>query len=157
MFEGALWYGVSKRDSRAAGLYSRHYSSAKNNKTMRDWLGYGITPPGESIVLMTSDSSALFVWLKQQYVDNDQTGVNCAVFRNEGTYLSSALILKAERIAWQRWPGERLYTYVDPGAVSSKNPGCCFKRAGWELVRDEHGKPRKTTRGLLILEKQAEL
>jgi hypothetical protein len=34
-------------------------------------------------------------------------------------------------IAWQRWPGERLYTYVNPRKVKSENPGYCFKVAGW--------------------------
>ena len=140
------WYGVSKRDPRVVGLYSRHYSSAKNNKTVRHWLAAGITAPGETITLLTSDGSALFVWLKQKYIDSDQTGVNCAVFRNEGAELSSILILEAEQFACEKWPGERLYTYVDPGAVKSKNPGFCFIKAGWK-------KCGTTKSGLLILEK----
>lgn len=149
------WYEVSRRDPRAVGLYSRHYSSKKNGKTVRDWLDFGITAPGESIVLMTADASALFVWLKQKYVENDQTGVNCAVFRNEGSRLSSELILEAETVAWQRWEGERLYTYVDGRAVRRKrDPGRCFRKAGWEHVRDETGRPRKTKGGLLIFEKR---
>jgi len=150
---GMLLFGVSRRDPRVVGLYDRHYSSAKNNKTIRHWLGYGITAPGETITLMSADSTVLFVWLKQRYIDNDQTGVNCAVFRNEGSILSSLIILEAERFAWERWPAERLYTYVDPNEIASHNPGYCFKKAGWGLVRDEHRKPRLTTKGLLILEK----
>ena len=42
-----------------------------------------------------------------------ETGVNCAVFRNEGPVRSSELIMAADAVAWLRWPGERLYTYVD--------------------------------------------
>ena len=48
-------------------------------------------------------------------------------------------------LAWQRWPGERLYTYVAPGKVKSPNPGWCFQCAGWR--RCGH-----TQRGLHILE-----
>ncbi len=153
MMQTGILFGVSRRDPRAVGMYSRHYSSSKNNKTFREWLAYGITAPGETIVLMSADSSVLFVWLKQKYIDSNQTGVNCAVFRNEGSLLSSDIILEAEQFAWERWSGERLYTYVDPNEVKSSNPGYCFKKAGWRLVRDEKGKPTLTTKGLLILEK----
>lgn len=152
VFQG--WQIVSKRDPRAVGLFSRHYSSKKNNKTIRHWLATGITAPGEDITLMRSDCSALFVWLKQKYNMSNQEGVYCAVFRNEGSELSSTLILEAEKWAWEKWQGERLYTYVDPGAVRHKrDPGRCFKKAGWKLVRDEQGKPLITTQGLLIFEK----
>lgn len=157
MQPGMLLFGVSRRDPRAVGMYARHYSSTKNNKTIRNWLASGITPPGETINLMSADGSVLFVWLKQKYVESDQTGVNCACFRNEGSIQGSAIILEAEEFAWERWPGERLYTYVDPNAVRSVNPGYCFKKAGWKLVRDEKGKPMLTTKGLLILEKYPEV
>jgi hypothetical protein len=151
MFDGMNWYQVTKFDGRAVALYSRHYSSVRNGSTFADWLRSGITPPGESITLMTVDCSALFVWLKQQYIDSDQTGINCTVFRNEGGLLSSALILEAEQIAWGRWPGERLYTYVDGAAVGSSNPGYCFLRAGWSRLKETTG------RGLRILEKEPTL
>jgi len=81
-------------------------------------------------VLVTPDCDALFVWRK--FISGDgQTGVNCAVFRNEGPIKSSVLIWEACRLAWQRWPGERLYTYVNPRKIRSTNPGCCFLKAGW--------------------------
>jgi hypothetical protein len=157
MFEsGANWFGASKRAPRVVGLYARHYSSKKNNKGIAEWLSFGITPPGAVIVLLTSDARALFVWLKQKYHANDQEGVNCVVFRNEGNVLSSTLILEAESFAWSQWPAERLFTYVDPKEVSSRNPGYCFKMAGWELVRDANGLPLKTARGLLVFEKLPE-
>lgn len=41
------------------------------------------------------------------------------------------MILEAERLAWSKWPGERLFTMVDPGAVQGTNPGYCFLCAGW--------------------------
>jgi hypothetical protein len=152
MFQGE-WNKVSKRDPRVVGLFSRHYSSKKNGKAVRDWLSYGVTAPGEDICLLLSDASALFIWLKQKYVMNGQKGINCVVFRNEGKELSSTLILNAEKRAYEKWPGDRLYTYVDPSEVKSKNPGCCFKKAGWELVKDANGEPIITSKGLLIFEK----
>jgi hypothetical protein len=60
-----------------------------------------------------------------------QEGVNCALFRNEGPHTSSDLIRQADAIADFAWPGERHYTYVNPSAVRSTNPGFCFLRAGW--------------------------
>ena len=158
MFDGMYWFAVSKRDPRAVALFSRHYSSRKNGATIQDWLAAGITAPGESLVLLTPAGDALFVWVRQRYTLDGQTGVNCAVFRNEGTYLSSELIREAEQLAWARWPEERLYTYVDPDQVRSANPGYCFKMAGWTLVRDGSGQPMRTRgRGLLILEKLPQL
>jgi hypothetical protein len=77
---------------------------------------------------------ALFCW--KRYAggvsrDGKQVGVVCSVFRNEGPVLSSLLIREASAHAWERWPGERLYTYVNPAAIRSTNPGYCFKQAGW--------------------------
>ena len=101
-------------------------------------------------MLLSRDAQALFVWRK--FLSRDgQTGVNCALFRNEGAYCgeirSSRLILAAEAWAWARWPGERLYTYVDPHKVRSCNPGYCYLVAGWRRcgVTKVHG--------LLVLEK----
>ena len=56
------------------------------------------------------------------------------------------MILAAEELAWRRWPGERLYTYVAPWMVHSSNPGYCFQVAGWR-------KCRTTARELVELEK----
>ena len=39
-----------------------------------------------------------------------------------------------EPLAWSRWPGERLYTYVAPWMVRSSNPGWCFQVASWRKV-----------------------
>jgi hypothetical protein len=54
------------------------------------------------------------------------------VFRNEGPVRSSELIMASNAVARRRWPGERLYTYVDPGKVRHKrDPGRCFLKAGY--------------------------
>ena len=94
---------------------------------------------------MTTDSLALFVWRKF-ISDDNQNGINCSVFRNEGPILSSVLILEAEQLAWSRWPRERLYTYVNSKKIQSVNPGFCFKKAGWKTCEI---KPS----GLHVLEK----
>jgi len=47
-----------------------------------------------------------------------------------------------------KWPGERLYTYVNSHKIRSTNPGYCFLRAGWR-------KCGMTKGGLIILEKLA--
>lgn len=87
----------------------------------------------------------MFVWRK--FIDDSgQEGVNCAVFRNEGPVLSSELIRQADAIADFVWPRERHYTYVDPKAVRSTNPGFCFVAAGWR-------KCGMTKGGLLIFER----
>ncbi len=138
-----LWLGVKDGDDRALGLYRRHYSRRiyKDGRKPRLFVG-----PGEKMVLLTPTSDGLFVWRK--FIDaSGQRGVNCAVFRYEGahTHSASALIRAACEHAWLRWPGERLYTYVDPRKIRSSNPGYCFKRAGWNFCG-------KTKGGLHILE-----
>lgn len=144
-FEGATWIQV--RDGNVAGilLHSRHYSKYhyKDGRRPNRFVG-----PGERIVLVTADGQALFVWRK--FIDaSGQKGINCSIFRNEGSLQSSKLILEAEGIAWLRWPGERLYTYVNASKVKSANPGYCFKVAGWNICGVTKAKK------LLILEKTA--
>lgn len=137
------WVVTKDGDPDGLALYERHYSCYhyKDGRQRKLFVG-----PGQKLVLLTADKKALFVWRK--FIDKSgQTGVNCAVFRNEGTYRSSDLIRAAELVAWERWPGERLYTFVKPSAIKSVNPGCCFKKAGWR----ECGETK--VRKLLILEK----
>jgi hypothetical protein len=122
------WVAVRDGDDTARSLFDRHYSRYYYKDGRKPALFVG---PGEKLVLLTPCARALFVWRKFLSADG-QSGVNCVVFRNEGAGLSSALILAAERVAWQRWPGERLYTYVNPVAVASSNPGWCFMAAGWQ-------------------------
>lgn len=126
------WLAVNRCDPRAFALYRRHYSFTKNSKWRR--LGNtNVTGSGQTMVLLTLAGTALFVWLRNtvQRLDK-QEGVNCAIFRNEGEQLSSDLIREADDLAWQRWPGERHFTYVDALQVRHKrDPGRCFLKAGW--------------------------
>lgn len=97
------------------------------------------------MVLTTPQRDALFVW-RRFFDASGQRGVNCAVFRNESTVLSSHLIREADAIADYCWPGARHYTYVRASAVKSRNPGWCFICAGWKKAGYTRG-------GLLILER----
>ena len=101
------------------------------------------------MVLLTPCARALFVW-RRFISKDDQAGVNCAIFRNEGAGLSSDLISAAMAAAWARWPGQRLYTYVNPRKVASGNPGYCFQCAGWPRC----GIPK--TRKLIVFERLCE-
>lgn len=144
------WIRIIDGDAEGLALYRRHYSR-RNYADGRDPNQF--VGPGENIVLTTPCRRALFVWRKFKS-DDDQTGVNCAVFRNESNRLASDLIVAADLIADRRWPHERHYTYVNPQRVRGDPPGNVFLRAGWRYVRDESGEPRRTKRNkLLILER----
>src|ERR1035441_1481986 len=109
----SIWMPV--RDANPTGLeiFHRHYSYkpyADGRKPLH------FVGPGEKMVLLTPDARALFVWRKFICGDGQQ-GVNCAVFRNEGAGVASDLIREADAEAWGRWPGARLYTYVNPRKV----------------------------------------
>lgn len=138
------WIAVPDGDARARAIYLRHYSARHYRDGRRRGLFVG---PGGKMVLLTPECDALFVW--RRFINDDgQQGVNCAVFRNEGPRLSSDLIREACELAWVRWSGERLYTYVAPRKIRSTNPGYCFLMAGWTVCGQTKG-------GLVILEKIA--
>lgn len=135
---GHEWYGIKDGDARAYALFSRHYSFRHYRDNRRQLDRRFIGPCSDRLVLMTPDCKALFVWKK--FVDpSGQEGANCSIFRNEGPALSSSLIKAAMVLAWERWPGERLYTYVDPNEVKSSLPGYCFIRAGWKKAKEMTG------------------
>lgn len=150
--EDYTWLPVKDGDDRARALAARHYSwrTYRDGRIRRLFVG-----PGEKMVLLTVACDALFVWRK--FIDKSgQRGVNCALFRNESgrgcrnsthPHCSSRMIHEACVLAWRRWPGARLYTYVNRRAVSA-NPGYCFIRAGWRRCGLTKG-------GLQILELEA--
>jgi len=141
------WVGVHDADPRAVALYRRHYSC----KPTRRRGNFDFMAPGDDLVLLTVDCTALFGWYKGTYRLDGQQGVECSVFRNEGPLRSSDLILEAMDLAWRRWPGQRLFTYVWDAKVKSANPGYCFKMAGWDVSRDEHGEPKRNADGRLTI------
>lgn len=138
-----LWYLTKDGDVSCLAMYERHYSRQRYADGRRQKV---FTGPGEKIVLRTESADAVFVWRK--FIDDSgECGINCAVFRNESGHRSSELIRQADAIADHCWPGERHYTYVNPKAVRSTNPGFCFMAAGWRRTG------RVTNSGLLVLER----
>jgi hypothetical protein len=138
-----LWWSTKDGDKDCLALYEKHYSAYKYRDGRRRTQFVG---PGQTIVLRTLETDALFVWRK--FIDDSgQQGINCAVFRNESPHRSSDLIRQADRIADFCWPRQRHYTYVNPQAIKSVNPGYCFMAAGWRRCG-------RTKGGLLILEKE---
>lgn len=138
------WLPSHKADPRAVALHARHYSARTyaDGRPRRQCM-----PPGETMVLLTQDCRAVFGWQRTRVERLDhQDGVCCTLFRNEGPVLSSLLIAEACDLAWARWPGQRLFTYVAPARVRSPNPGYCFLRAGWRKAG--HSKS-----GLLLVER----
>jgi hypothetical protein len=138
-----IWWLTKDGDKACLKLYERHYSAYKYKDGRERKLFCG---PGETIVLRTFSGDAMLVWRKFRD-DSGQKGVNCAVFRNESTHLSSELIRQADAIADKIWPSERHYTYVNEERIRSKNPGCCFKAAGWKVFG------RTKVNKLLIMER----
>lgn len=145
---GEGWIEVKDGNSTCRAIFDRHYSRYFYADGRKPKLFVG---PGEKLVLLQADASALCVWRK--FISGDgQEGVNCAVFRNEGTEIASHILRLAMDAAWQRWPQERFYTYVDPRAVRPTmyrgRPvwGWCFYKAGWSFCG-------LTKRGLHILER----
>jgi len=142
LFEVAVQFWVQGNEGEDFDFFRRHYSAAKNRSPkQRKFVG-----PGDRILLRGNLCNALFVWLKQKFRSDDEVGVNCAVFRNESEHRSSDMIREAVAIAWDKWPGQRLFTMIDPKKIRSTNPGYCFLMAGWQRCE------RVTSRGLLILE-----
>ena len=132
------WFFARDGNPDARSLFDRHYSRRHyRNRQPKLFVG-----PGQKLVLINGDASALFVWrLFRCDIQPPQTGVNCAVFRNESAVRSSNLIRQATAVAWQRWPHSRLWTLVDSRRIRSTNPGCCFLKAGWSRVGTaKHGK-----------------
>jgi hypothetical protein len=144
------WLQVKDGDQVGWSIFRRHYTYRRTREQMSLFWeknqNYGLfVGPGEKLVLITACHRALFVWRRFRSMDKQQ-GVNCAVFRNEGAGLSSELIRAADTLAWGRWPGERLYTYVDSQKTRHKrDPGRCFLRAGWKVCG-------RSKSNLLILE-----
>lgn len=140
---GSPWVLSRDGDPDALALYERHYSARRyrDGRVRKLFVG-----PGQKMVLLSPAADALFVWRVFREIGRPSPiGVNCAVFRNESSTRSSDLIRAACGLAWARWPDQRLYTYVNPRKVRSRNPGWCFLCAGWQRCG-------RTKGGLLVLD-----
>jgi hypothetical protein len=127
-----IWRPAHKADPVGAKLADGHYSRRKIGSPQ-------FMPPGQTLVLVTEDGSAVFGWWRPDpesgiVAMNGLDGWTCTIFRNTGGFLSSELILgaEAELLDSGRSCGpDGLLTYVWDSKVKSENPGYCFKCAGW--------------------------
>ena len=128
-----FWRPVTKFNPRACILADRHYSrrTVGSNQFM---------PPGQTIVLLSSDRDSVFGWWRPDprtgfVAMNGLDGWTCTIFHSESRILASDLILDAE-LAIEEFGfdcgDDGLLTYVWREKVKSKNPGYCFKCAGWK-------------------------
>ena len=147
---GDGWMHMLDGDASCRAIFDRHYSRYIYADGRRPKLFVG---PGEKMVLMQADGTALCVWRK--FISGDgQQGVNCSIYRNESPRTASLMLREAMAEAWRRWPGERLYTYVNPRKVKwtmeRSRPvfGWCFYKTGWSFCG-------LTKQGLHILECEA--
>lgn len=134
----AGWHRVWRRDPRALALADRHYSRQSPGSDQ-------FTPPGRVLVLLTADGLALWAACENR----DPAGGRrwrVTIFRNEGPVLSSELVRAATVRTSAHWldrygelPGH-LETEVDPRRTRHKrDPGRCFRRAGWVEVDRRRG------------------
>lgn len=130
----STWTVVPKFDRRAVALADGHYSRRKPGSPQ-------FMPPGQTLVLLTEDGSAVFGWWRPHPTSgiramNGLDGWTCTIFRNTGPSLSSDLIIAAERELLERHDcgPDGLLTYVWDRRVRSANPGYCFKVAGWRAI-----------------------
>lgn len=129
------WGRVKKFDAGCCALADRHYSRRKIGSPQ-------FMPPGQTVVLATEERNAVFGWWRPDPSSglkamNGLDGWTCTIFRNEGQWLSSCLVLAAERalVATGLSIGpDGMLTYVLDKRVRSRNPGYCFKMAGWRAV-----------------------
>lgn len=128
------WHLSHRGDPRARPLADRHYTRQKPGTPQ-------FVPPGRCLVLLTERADALWVtsWPFAAYVQHAWAGAwMCALFRNEGPVLSSALIREA--VAVTRWyfgapPPLGFVTFVNTQKIRHKrDPGRCYRKAGWAPV-----------------------
>jgi hypothetical protein len=133
--DGRLWHVVERCHPWGRALADSHYS--RQTPGARDFMG-----DGQTLVLVTLDGLATWGAIENRAPVTGELRWRCAIFSNRGPHLSSTLIREATektRDYWRRHyggePAAPLRTEVDPTAVRHKrDPGRCFKKAGWRLV-----------------------
>ena len=144
--ENITWIPVSDHNIELRKIADRHYS--RKTKGAKKFIG-----PEEYLALITPEGKAGYIWRKSkiEYRKDGQEGIECTLFRNEGPeiYLSSKLILEAEKLALEKWKEtKRFFTYINPEKIKSTYPGFTFIKAGYKTIG------RNKTEKLIILEKE---
>ncbi len=113
------------------------------------------TGVGQEVVLVSACGRAVWACVRARLPRRGPTGeLAFTMFRNLGAGLSSVLIVDAVEMTRAVWlsrygelPSEPMRTEVKVNAVRSKNPGYCYRRAGWTRQPQS---PRHRRRGLLV-------
>ena len=126
------WTVTYKADTRAVALADRHYTRQTPGSPQ-------FTRPGRNLVLLSPSADA--VWVTWSGIRDDGWDAwECTIFRNEGPYLSSHLIVLALGITRHIWgdpPQDGFITYVGPHLK-----GGCFHAAGFHKAgQSKSGKP----------------
>ena len=134
-----IWQQTKRADKAAAKIADRHYSRKKPGTDQ-------FTPPGRILILTTKDYDALWAtsWPYSEYVNRiyPDAWLN-SLFRNEGNYLASDLILQA--IAATKWyfgkpPKSGMITMIDTKKVrpikkrGKLHYGYVYEKAGFKHV-----------------------
>ncbi len=145
---GDDWNEVLDGNPTARDLFRRHYSYRPRAGGRVNELIIG---SGFKLLLLSRDGGALCAWRREKHRADGQIGVECAIYRRETGGLASVMLRSAMALAWSRFGGERLFTFVDPRKVEPTmvrgHPvwGFCFYKAGWSFCG-------LTAKGLHILE-----
>lgn len=118
------WTITHKGDRRAVALADRHYTRKSPGAPQ-------FTRPGRNLVLLSREADA--VWVTWNGIRQDgYEAWECTIFRNEGQYLSSHLIVLALGITRHLWgmpPKDGIITYV-----GKHLRGGCFYAAGFRRI-----------------------
>ena len=135
---GEGWVEVLDGNDTARDIFKRHYTYRPRIAGRR--VNELIIGPGEKYLLLAADAGALCAWRKEKHRRDGQIGVECCIYRRESGDDAAPLLTEAMRLAWQKWPGERLFTFVDPLGVkptiraSRPTWGHIFYLAGWRFA-----------------------
>ena len=129
-----VWNLTNRGDQDARRLADKHYN--RQNVGSPHFI-----PPGRCVVLLSTCKKAVWVtsWPYAEYVRHKWAGawVN-TLFRNTGAGLSSELINEAVAVTlsvWREPPELGIVSFVDSTKIRTKrDPGRCYRKAGWEHV-----------------------
>ena len=128
-----MWQLSDRADPAARRRADRHYNRQSPDSPQ-------FVPPGRCIVLRTVEADAFWItsWPFGEYVRHAWPGAwVCSAFRNESPHLSSDLVRAAVAATRAFWtpPPLGMVTFVDAAKTRRKrDPGRCFRRAGFEHV-----------------------
>ena len=138
--DDAVWTRRDRFDPAAVALADRHYSREKPGTPQVGGPGFilvFVTPCERAAWISKRHAPEQFNGKRNRATADGFQGYRCGLFRNESNHLASDLIVAAVELTEELWglSAHGWLTYVDKSKVASRNPGYCFKKAGWILDR----------------------